>query len=177
MALALPASASIKDMKLDAGAVVGVFSSYAETLGCLAEVVDLTILPNGLPGIVVRGTERMRVLPARRTEGELRYGAIEKLPPVGGELSASHGKVAAFVDAVSSAGVFRKYAPRFSSSHQFNAVDFYAIANKFCSGLERINILKADSLDHIFEELKRSIPGASLFTVDFAPRTSGQATL
>ena len=77
MALALPATTSIKDMNLDGGTTVGVFSSYAESLGCLAEVIDLTMLPNGLPGIVVRGTERMRVLSTRRTEGDLRYGAIE----------------------------------------------------------------------------------------------------
>ena len=175
--MALPLSGSIKELGLDEVANVGVLSSYSDMMGCLADVVDLTILPNGMPGIVVRGIDRIRILGKKRTEGQFTFGAIETLSPVDGELNVSQRLLEAFTEAVAAAGLFRRQCPKFSASHTFNAIDLYSIANKLCPGLERINVLKADSVEAIFEHLKRCIPGASLFSGNFGSRPAPQPVL
>jgi Lon protease-like protein len=175
--MALPLSGSIKELGLDENVKVGVLSSYSDLVGCLAEIVDLTILPNGMPGIVVRGTDRIRILGRRRSDGQFTFGAIERLSPVDGDLNVSQRLLDSFMETVASAGIFRRQCPKFSATHKFTATDLYAIANKLCPGLERINVLKADNVQTIFEHLKRCIPGASLFSGNFGARPVTQPVL
>lgn len=177
--MALPLSGALSDSGVDEKARIGVLSSYSDSVGCLAEVLDLTILPNGQPGIVVLGLGRIRVLSMRRSQGQFNFGAIDTLSAVEGDLSVPQNLINSFMETVRSAGIFRSQCPTFSSSHKFTAIDLYSIANKLCPGLERINILKADSIDGIFELLKRCIPGASLFSGNFGvqPTTAVQPVL
>ncbi len=171
--MALPLSSSIKELGLDVDSKIGVMSSYSDQVGCLADIVDLTILPNGMPGVVVRGTNRIRVRGRKRSEGQFTYGAIETLEPVDGDLVMSQSRLSSFIDAVASAGIFRRQFPRFGASHRFNATDLYSIANKLCPGLERINVLKADTVEAIYELLRRSMPEATLFTANFRQQVVG----
>ncbi len=171
--MALPLSGSIEELGLDEESKIGVMSSYSDLIGCLADIVDITILPNGMPGVVVRGTDRIRVLGRKRSEGQFTYGAIETLSPVDGDLVMSQSLLSSFIDAVTSAGIFRRQYPRFSASHRFNATDLYSIANKLCPGLERVNVLKAETVEAIYGHLRRSMPEASLFTGSFRQQTVG----
>jgi hypothetical protein len=171
--MALPLSGSIKELGLVEESKIGVMSSYSDQVGCLADIVEVTILPNGMPGVVVRGTNRIRVLGRKRSEGQFTYGAIETLSPVDGDLVMSQSLLSSFIDAVTSAGIFRRQFPRFSASHRFNATDLYSIANKLCPGFDRVNVLKADTVEGIYDHLRRSMPEASLFTGSFRQQTVG----
>lgn len=113
----------------------------------------------------------------RRNQGQLIFGAIDTLSVVEGDLTVPQSLIHSFIEAVRSAGIFRSQCPTFSESHRFSANDLYSIANKLCPGLERINVLKADNVDSIFELLKRCIPGASLFTPNFGTRPLSQPVL
>jgi len=165
--MALPFSDSIKDLDLEKQRKIGVMSSYSDLVGCLAEILDFTILPNGVPGVIVKGTDRIRVLGRKKCDGQFVYGAIETLSPVSGDLVMSQRLLSSFIDAVASAGVFRRQFPRFGVGHRFNAADLYSIANKLCPGFERIGVLKADTVEAIYDLLKRSMPEASLFKGSF----------
>jgi len=171
--MALPLSGSIRELGLDRESKVGVMSSYSDSIGCFADIVDITILPNGIPGVFVRGTDRIKVLGRKRFEGQFTFGAIKMLSPVGGDLVMSQSLLSSFIDSVASAGIFRRQFPRFGVSHRFNATDLYSIANKLCPGLDRVNVLKAESVEAIYEHLRRSLPEASLFTGSFRQQPVG----